>query len=207
MAGSPDAFRNGSEAPATRGSDPVLPYRDGNADAHTSLQTPVFRRYTATERPYDLARCLIDEDAARLMMERLRWPAVTICPHCMTLGASRRLNTTTGRAGLWRCGDCRRQFTVTVGTALSSTRIPLNLWVYSIHMLCSCNRGLSAGEIGAELGISYNSARALLNRILSVLDPSDEGTDTAGQGRKHVGRVSLRPRSIPEICGRLLQTA
>jgi orotate phosphoribosyltransferase-like protein len=99
---------------------------------------------------------------------------------------------------------------VTVGTALSSTRIPLNLWVYSIHMLCSCNRGLSAGEIGAELGISYNSARALLNRILDALDPSDdEGVDTDrhGQGRQHVGRVSLRPRSIPEVCGRLLETA
>jgi transposase-like protein len=170
----------------------------------------VFRRYAATERPFDLARCLVDENAARLMMERLRWPAVTICPHCTTLGASRRLNTTTGRPGLWRCGDCRRQFTVTVGTALSSTRIPLNLWVYSIHMLCSCNRGLSAGEIGAELGISYNSARALLNRILDALDPSDdEGVDTDrhGQGRQHVGRVSLRPRSIPEVCGRLLETA
>lgn len=215
MAGGPDAFRNGFETLATCESGLVPPVdgaRDAHmsSDPHTSLQAPLFRRHAATDRPFDLARCLVDEDAARLMMERLRWPAVTICPHCTTLGASRRLNTTTGRSGLWRCGDCRRQFTVTVGTALSSTRIPLHQWVYSIHMLCSCNSGLSAAEISAELGVSYNSARALLNRILGALDPSyGEGIDTArhGQGRQRIGRVSLRPRTIPEVCERLLEAA
>ncbi|MEX2455385.1 MAG: IS1595 family transposase [Rhodospirillaceae bacterium] len=210
MTRSPTAFRNRFEFLATRDSDAGPANDDAVRDAHMSVDTPLFRRHASADGHFDLARCLVDEDTARLMMERLRWQGVTICPHCATSGASRRLNSTAGRSGLWRCGICRRQFTVTVGTALSSTRIPLHLWVYSIHMLCSSGRGLSAAEIGTELGVSYNSARAVLSRILHALDLSDEegnGIARNGQESQRIGRVSLRPRTIPEVCKRLLEAA
>ncbi|CAN0534387.1 unnamed protein product, partial [Laminaria digitata] len=91
-----------------------------------------------------LSTCLADEDAARYLMEKLRWGGNTVCPHCGAEGVSRRLNASSGRPGLWRCAACKSQFTVTVATGLSSTHIPLHNWVYAIHMLCSSRRGLTA---------------------------------------------------------------
>ena len=157
--------------------------------------------------PIDFARCLVDEDAARILMERLRWNGDTVCPHCSTEGRARRLNTKSTRPGLWRCGECRRQFTVTVGTALAATHIPLHLWVYSIHMLCSSRRGLSASEIARELDVSYNAARAMLERLERALSSESETGDLPNgneRPRWYRGRTSLRPKTPTEVCSFLL---
>jgi hypothetical protein len=119
------------------------------------------------------------EEAAREYLEAKRWPDGAICPHCGVIGESFRLKPTeTGekhaRKGLWKCGGCREQFTVTVGTIFEDSHIPLNKWLLAIHLLCSSKKGMSAhqlwrnlwgtGDNGKQLG-SYRTAWFMAHRI------------------------------------------
>src|SRR5436309_7254991 len=90
------------------------------------------------------------EDEARAFLERLRWPNGPVCPRC---GAKepyalkpRPTSRRPGRAGLYKCRakECRRQFTVTVGTIMEDSHIPLATWVIAFHMLASSKKGISA---------------------------------------------------------------
>lgn len=94
-----------------------------------------------------------DEDKARELLENLRWKGEATCPHCESLRVY-KLTPKEGsktRKGLWKCGTCRKQFTVTVGTIFEQTRIPLGKWLMAIHKLCSSKKGISALQLMREL--------------------------------------------------------
>jgi transposase-like protein len=59
-----------------------------------------------------------------------------------------------------KCQDCRKQFTVTVGTIFAETYIPLHKWLYAIHLMCSSKKGISANQLSRTLEITYKSACA-----------------------------------------------
>ena len=117
----------------------------------------------------DLAKHFSDEDKARELLERLRWPDGATCPHCGTIGAYKieaKAHSKSGtRKGVWKCSTCRKQFTVTVGTIFEASRIPLNKWLLAIHLLCSSKKGMSAHQLHRMLGITYKSAWFLAHRI------------------------------------------
>ncbi len=115
----------------------------------------------------DIATLIADEDAARTFIESLRWPNGVGCVHC---GSCKVYSITANKAksvrkGLYKCGDCGGQFTVTVGTIFEDSRIPLNKWFHAIHLLCSSKKGMSAHQIHRTLGITYKSAWFLMHRI------------------------------------------
>lgn len=112
--------------------------------------------------------CFCDEDAARRKLEALRWPDGVVCCHCGTAGTARRITSNPGnriRAGLYRCGSCRRQFTVTVGTIFESSHIPLHKWFQAVHLLSSAGRPVSAKAIERTLGVTYKSAWTMVQRL------------------------------------------
>jgi transposase-like protein len=85
-----------------------------------------------------------DETAAREYLEAQRWPNSVSCPHC---GGFERIGKMQGKStipGAWRCGDCRKHFSVTVGTVYERSHIPLNKWLLATHLLCSNKKGISA---------------------------------------------------------------
>lgn len=110
-----------------------------------------------------------DEDTAREMLERLRWPNGAICPHCGSVEAYKLTpkegSKTHVRKGVYKCAACRKQFTVTVGTIFEDSRIPLNKWLYAIYMMCSSKKGVSAHQLHRTLGITYKSAWYMCHRI------------------------------------------
>lgn len=116
---------------------------------------------------------LADPESARAWLEAIRWPRGTVCPHCGATGAGVRIHSgpqSGARPGLWRCGRCRRQFTVTVNTVFQDSRIPLHLWLRAIRRLCLSAEGATARDLHLELGISYKTAWKLIDRIRYVLD-------------------------------------
>jgi transposase-like protein len=110
-----------------------------------------------------------DEDKARGFIESMRWPNGPICPHCESTQVYRLMPKATskspGRKGLLKCANCRKQFTVTVGTIFEDSRIRLSKWVIAIHLLCSSKKGISAHQIHRMLDITYKSAWFLMHRI------------------------------------------
>ncbi len=111
-----------------------------------------------------------DPDAAREFFEKQRWPDGTVCPFCGVVGESYRLkpkptSKSPVRPGVWKCGGCRKQFTVTKGTVFEDSHIPLNVWLMTIHLLCSSKKGMSAHQIHRMLGITYRSAWFMVHRL------------------------------------------
>ena len=112
----------------------------------------------------------VDEVVARELLERVRWPDGPICPHCVVVGGHYRVNPRQGskrpvRQGVWKCRDCRRQFTVTVGTVFQGSKIPLSKWVTAIYLMSDSANGLNAHQLHRRLGLTYKSARLLVKRL------------------------------------------
>lgn len=109
----------------------------------------------------------LSESDVRALLETLRWPTGPVCVHC---GGSRvvRINGASPkvRDGLLRCKDCRKQFTVTVGSILEDSHIPLRTWLLAIALMCSSKKGISALQLKRALGLgSYQTAWFLAHRI------------------------------------------
>jgi len=83
---------------------------------------------------YDLtAKRFTNQTAARKHLEAIRWPDGPICPHCGCVDNSHRIKGKSARPGLWFCADCRKQYTVTVGTLFERSKIPLHKWLLATH--------------------------------------------------------------------------
>ncbi len=106
-----------------------------------------------------------DENKAREYLESIRWPDGPICPHCNGSDKVYELKGKSTRPGLWKCGHCRKQFTVTVGTIFEGSHIPLAKWLMAIYLVCSSKKGISANQLHQMLGITYKSAWFMAHRV------------------------------------------
>ena len=115
----------------------------------------------------ELAAYFSDENAARALLEQMRWGDEPACPHCG--GADPyKLTPKPGsktRKGLWKCRACRKQFTVTVGTVFEGSHIPISKWLLAIHLLCASKKGMSAHQLHRMLGVTYKSAWFMAHRL------------------------------------------
>ncbi len=111
-----------------------------------------------------------DEDAAQAFFKNIRWPNGAACVHCGSLkvyALTPKEGSTKSRKALklWKCGDCKGQFTVTVGTIFEDSHIPLHKWLLAFHLLCSSKKGMSSHQLHRMLGVSYKSAWFMTHRI------------------------------------------
>jgi transposase-like protein len=113
-----------------------------------------------------------DEDKAREHFERVQWPDGPICPHCGVVNEATKLEGKSTRPGVYKCRPCGKPFSVTVGTVFERSHIPLNKWLYAMHVLASGKKGTSAHQLHRELGISYPSAWFMCHRIREAIRPA-----------------------------------
>ena len=108
-----------------------------------------------------------DDNAAREAMEAVLWPFGPRCPRCQSL---ERIGTVAGgRPGLYRCGACKRQFTVTVGTIFERSKVPLSKWWLAVHLMASSKKGMSAHQLHRMLGVTYPTAWFIEHRIRAAM--------------------------------------
>ena len=89
---------------------------------------------------------------------------------------------TSGRPGLFHCGDCRGQFTVRTGQVMERSHIPLAKWVLGYHLMASSKKGVSAHQLHRTLGIAYNSAWFMAHRIREAMAEKDPAP-LGGEGK------------------------
>jgi transposase-like protein len=123
-------------------------------------------------------------DAAREYLEAQVWPNGPVCPHCGGIERNSPLHGKAHRKGLYFCGDCRTQFTVTVGSCFERSKIPLHKWLMAVHLLCSSKKGMSSHQLHRMLGVTYKTAWFMTHRIREAFKPA--GTGTLGGGGKIV---------------------
>lgn len=123
-----------------------------------------------------------DDDAARQHLESIRWLDGPVCPHCGAFGRISKLEGKGHRPGLYFCGDCREQFTVTVGTVFERSKIPLHKWVLATHLLCASKKGMSSKQIERMLGVTYKTAWFMTHRIREAMKPAYKNKLGSGGG-------------------------
>jgi len=120
-----------------------------------------------------------NEDAARAHFEKLRWPDGPVCPHCGVIDNATELKGKSHRPGLYKCHDCQKPFTATIGTLYERSHIPLHKWLLATHLLCASKKGISAHQLYRMLGFgSYRTAWFMAHRIregMRVLNPNATG--------------------------------
>jgi transposase-like protein len=129
-----------------------------------------------------LAQEYSDDDKARELLERLRWPHGAICPRCHNDGSTKPNSKLTPKAdsksgvrkGVYFCGACRQQFTVTVGTVFEGSHIPIGKWLMAWFIICSSKKAVSAHQLHRMLKITYRSAWFLAHRIRFALGDSPD---------------------------------
>lgn len=110
-----------------------------------------------------------DDAACARHLAKLRWPDGFVCPECESCKGW-ELET---KRFTWECAGCHRQTSVTAGTVMHRTRLPLRTWFITIHILTSHSNGISAEQAQAQLGLgSYKTAWLLLTKLRrAMVDP------------------------------------
>jgi transposase-like protein len=119
------------------------------------------------------APAFTDDNVAREAMEAVLWPHGPLCPHCGSLDKIGKVEGKSARTGLYYCGACKSQFTVTVGTIFERSKVPLSKWWLAIHLMASSKKGMSAHQMHRMLGVSYQTAWFMEHRIREAMKSGD----------------------------------
>jgi transposase-like protein len=107
-----------------------------------------------------------DDDAAREHLEGLLWANGPECPRCHITGERiTKLQGKSTRAGVYKCKDCRKPFSVTVGTIMERSHIPLSKWVMAAQLISSSKKGMSALQLQRMIATNYETAWFLFHRL------------------------------------------
>ncbi len=116
-------------------------------------------------------------EQAREYLESVRWSNGVICPHCNSDKTfkltAKKDSKKPVRDGVYKCSNCRKQFSVTVGTIFENSHIPLNKWLIAIYLICSSKKGISSNQLHRMLDITYKSAWFMSHRIRYAMEQNN----------------------------------
>src|SRR5918996_5731915 len=125
-----------------------------------------------------------DEAAAYRFVEARVWPDGPICPHCGGVERISRMGGKSTRIGTYKCYQCRKPFTVKIGTIFESSHVKLRIWLQAIFLMVSSKKGVSSNQLHRTLGVTLKTAWFLSHRIREALRSG--GLDPLGGAGKVV---------------------
>jgi len=112
-----------------------------------------------------------DETSCAAFLFERRWPQGFVCPAC----GGTRAALLKSRAHTYECLDCGRQTSITAGTVMHRSKLPLTVWFWAAHLMATHSNGMSAVQLEAQLGITYKTAWLLAQKLRrSMTDPERE---------------------------------
>ena len=157
-----------------------------------------------TTTSLNLMDCFATDDKCRDFLEELRWPRGKVsCPHC----GGKSLTEIPDR-NQWHCLFCQYQFSITAGTIMHDSHLPLRKWLIAIYLMLESKKAISANQMKRTLGIgSYRTAWYLCHRIREAMgnDPFEGPTlfgiievdeTLMGGKRKNVGRGYRKNKTL-----------
>ncbi len=143
-----------------------------------------------------------DEKAAYAFVEACIWPSGPVCPHCGGMERIGPLGGKSTRIGVYKCYQCRKPFTVKIGTIFESSHVGLHLWLQAMHLLCSSKKGISSNQLHRTLGVTLKTAWFLSHRIREAMRSDDLSPFGAGGGFVEADETYIgRDKSIPRERG------
>jgi transposase-like protein len=115
------------------------------------------------------SKALQDETAAYRWVEAQIWPEGPVCPHCGGVDRISPMKGKSTRIGLYKCYQCRKPFTVKVGTVFEDSHVPMRVWLQAMVLMCSSKKGVSSNQLHRSLGVSLKTAWFMSHRIREAM--------------------------------------
>lgn len=112
---------------------------------------------------------LHNEEAAYAYVEARIWPEGPVCPHC---GGTERIGKMGGkstRIGAHKCYQCRKPFTVKIGTIFEDSKVPMHVWLQAIYLIAGSKKGISSNQLHRTLGVTLKTAWFMSHRIREAM--------------------------------------
>jgi len=140
------------------------------------------------------AKVLQNETDAIAWVEARVWPQGPVCPHCGGVVRIGKMKGKATRIGLYKCYQCRKQFTVKVGTVFEDSHVPMNLWLQAMYLLCSSKKGISSNQLSRTLGVTLKTAWFMSHRIREAMrvvgmTPMGGEGETVEADETFIGRI------------------
>lgn len=110
-----------------------------------------------------------NEEAAYAYVEARLWPQGAVCPHCGGMERVGKLKGKTTRPGLWKCYECRKPFTVKLGTIFEDSKVPMRLWLQAMYLIAGSKKGISSNQLHRILGVTLKTAWFMSHRIREAM--------------------------------------
>ena len=139
-----------------------------------------------------------NEKEAFAYVERRVWPNGPVCPHCGCVERISKMQGKSTRLGLYKCYQCRKPFTVRMGTIFESSKVPLHIWLQAMYLVAGSKKGISSHQLARTLGLTVKSAWFLSHRIREAmregdLAPFGEGGGAVEVDETYIGRKKGKP--------------
>jgi transposase-like protein len=110
-----------------------------------------------------------DEQAAYDFVEKRLWPDGPVCPHCACIERISKMQGKSTRIGAYKCYNCRKPFTVKVGTIFEASHVPMRLWLQAIYLIAGSKKGFSSNQLHRTLGVTLKTAWFMSHRIREAM--------------------------------------
>jgi transposase-like protein len=131
-----------------------------------------------------------NEEAAYAYVEARIWPEGPVCPHCGGVERIGKLGGKSTRIGTYKCYQCRKPFTVKIGTIFEASHVPLHIWLQAMFLIAGSKKGISSNQLHRILGVTLKTAWFMSHRIREAMG----GGDFARSAR---ATASSRPTRLP----------
>ena len=110
-----------------------------------------------------------NEQAAYAFVEKRLWPEGPVCPHCGGCERIGKMGGKSTRIGTYKCYQCRKPFTVKIGTIFEASHVKMHLWLQAIFLMASSKKGISANQLHRTLGVTLKTAWFMAHRIREAM--------------------------------------
>jgi transposase-like protein len=132
-----------------------------------------------------------NEEAAYAYVEARVWPEGPVCPHCGGCERIGKMGGASTRIGAYKCYQCRKPFTVKVGTIFEASHVPLRLWLQAIYLIAASKKGFSSNQLHRTLGVTLKTAWFMSHRIREAMRDGSLAPFGAGGGEVEVDETYI----------------
>jgi transposase-like protein len=140
-----------------------------------------------------------NEEAAYAYVEARIWPEGPVCPHCGGVERISKMQGKSTRIGAYKCYQCRKPFTVKIGTIFEDSKVAMHIWLQAMYLIAGSKKGISSNQLHRILGVTLKTAWFMSHRIREAMRSGDLTPFGSGGGmveadETYIGNIKGAPR-------------
>ncbi len=143
-----------------------------------------------------------DEKAAYAFVEARIWPEGPVCPHCGGVDRIGKMGGKSTRIGAYKCYQCRKPFTVKIGTIFEASHVPMRIWLQAMYLTAGSKKGISSNQLHRTLGVTLKTGWFMAHRIREAMRSNDFFKLGQGGGAVEVDEAYIGQKAGPVVRGR-----